>query len=167
MLIVIFAGNVALDPTTLAYFAPYVIVLIGAMLRLFGLTSTLRAAAVATCIALLYTNSTYNMSSPAKKRKRNGTEASPQKNRSIASFFQGQSAKSAPKASPDLVPEPEPEATEQTLSDEALARKLQAEWDQEDKFNASGSLTFSGHRVEDTKLRSGKCSQGRYPFGEI
>lgn len=77
------------------------------------------------------------MSSPAKKRKRNGAEASPKQARSIASFFQGQSAKQAPKSSPDLEPGPEPETTEQTLSDEALARKLQAEWDQEDNAQSS------------------------------
>ncbi|KAJ5674119.1 hypothetical protein N7462_009558 [Penicillium macrosclerotiorum] len=64
------------------------------------------------------------MSSPAKKRKRNGADASPQKTRSIESFFKGQATKQAK--------QPEPSVTEQTLSDEALARKLQAEWDQED-----------------------------------
>ncbi|KAJ5239741.1 hypothetical protein N7468_004360 [Penicillium chermesinum] len=78
------------------------------------------------------------MSSPAKKRKRNGAEASPQKTRSIASFFQGQ-PKQAPKISPGLEPGPKPEITEQTLSDEALARKLQAEWDQEDHAQPSSA----------------------------
>lgn len=67
------------------------------------------------------------MSSPAKKRKRNDAEASPQQMRSIESFFKGQATKKAYQR--------ESEATEQTLSDEALARKLQAEWDQEEDTN--------------------------------
>ncbi|KAJ5211693.1 uncharacterized protein N7498_003339 [Penicillium cinerascens] len=68
------------------------------------------------------------MSSPAKKRKRDG-DSSP-KTRSIESFFKGPAVKRNQ--------ENEPEVTEQTLSDEALARKLQAEWDQEE--NAQSSL---------------------------
>ncbi|GKZ83971.1 hypothetical protein AnigIFM56816_009288 [Aspergillus niger] len=70
------------------------------------------------------------MSSPAKKRKRDDPGSTPQRSRSIASFFQGQAAKQAEKTQQafDAVPEV---PTEQTLSDEALARKLQAEWDQE------------------------------------
>lgn len=67
------------------------------------------------------------MSSPAKKRKRNGADSSPQQMRSIESFFKGQATKKAYQV--------ESEATEQTLSDEALARKLQAEWDQEEDNN--------------------------------
>ncbi|KAJ5155615.1 hypothetical protein N7492_008418 [Penicillium capsulatum] len=69
------------------------------------------------------------MSSPAKKRKRNGADSSPQKTRSIESFFKG------PAATP--VKQPEPDVAEQTLSDEALARKLQAEWDQEENSQSS------------------------------
>lgn len=68
------------------------------------------------------------MSSPAKKRKRNGADSSPQQMRSIESFFKGQATKKANQL--------ESEATEQALSDEALARKLQAEWDQEENANA-------------------------------
>ncbi|KAI9041228.1 putative DNA ligase I [Aspergillus affinis] len=67
------------------------------------------------------------MSTPTKKRKREVPESSPQRNRSIASFFQSQAAAKAEQ--PSLPP---PEDTEQTLSDEALARKLQAEWNQEE-----------------------------------
>jgi DNA ligase N terminus. len=62
------------------------------------------------------------MSSPAKKRKRNGDPS--QTTRGIESFFKGQA--------PKPVPKHEPASTAQTLSDEALARKLQAEWDQEE-----------------------------------
>jgi DNA ligase-1 len=72
------------------------------------------------------------MSSPVKKRKRNGNESSPQQMRSIESFFKGQATKHAKQAEPQPEPEPELEPTEQTLSDEALARKLQAEWNQEE-----------------------------------
>jgi DNA ligase-1 len=60
------------------------------------------------------------MSSPAKKRKRNGESTQP--TRSIKSFFQGQTTEQTNLKVPDV--------TEQTLSDEALARKLQAEWNE-------------------------------------
>lgn len=76
------------------------------------------------------------MSSPAKKRKRNGAESSPQQMRSIESFFKGQTTKHAKQAEPEPEPntalELEPEVTEQTLSDEALARQLQAQWNEEE-----------------------------------
>lgn len=68
------------------------------------------------------------MSTPTKKRKREVPESSPQQNRSIASFFQNHTAA---KAEPPSIPPPED--TEQTLSDEALARKLQEEWNQEEE----------------------------------
>ncbi|RDW86317.1 putative DNA ligase I [Aspergillus mulundensis] len=62
------------------------------------------------------------MSSPAKKRKRDT-----QPTRSIASFFQGQAAKKAEQTEQSSPPED----GEQHFSDEALARKLQAEWNNE------------------------------------
>ncbi|KAL4906736.1 hypothetical protein BDW74DRAFT_189914 [Aspergillus multicolor] len=62
------------------------------------------------------------MSSPAKKRKRDT-----QPTRSIASFFQGQAAKKAEQTEQP----PLPEDADQHLSDEALARKLQDEWNNE------------------------------------
>ncbi|KAI1838337.1 hypothetical protein DTO006G1_3773 [Penicillium roqueforti] len=65
------------------------------------------------------------MSSPAKKRKRNGESSQP--TRSIKSFFKGQTTEQANLQGPDV--------TEQRLSDEALARKLQAEWNEQE--NAS------------------------------
>lgn len=77
------------------------------------------------------------MSSPAKRRKKNGAEPSAQSMRSIESFFKGQAAKQAQKAEETL--DTVPEDTAQTLSDEALARRLQAQWDQED--NAAASTT--------------------------
>ncbi|CAL5870394.1 uncharacterized protein PFLUO_LOCUS4630 [Penicillium psychrofluorescens] len=64
------------------------------------------------------------MPSPAKKRKRDAAESSPQK--SIASFFKGQTTQQT---------RTEP-STDQTVSDEALARKLQAEWDQEERVSS-------------------------------
>lgn len=65
------------------------------------------------------------MSSPAKKRKRNGADSSPQQMRSIESFFKGQATKK--------VHQLESEAGEQNLSDEALAHKLQTEWNREER----------------------------------
>ncbi|KAJ5924515.1 hypothetical protein N7466_008702 [Penicillium verhagenii] len=83
------------------------------------------------------------MSSPAKKRKRNGTESSPQKARGIESFFKGQ-AKQPPKPL-------DPDVTEQTLSDEALARKLQAEWDQEESNGQSSTSNDLRPSTPDTE----------------
>lgn len=72
------------------------------------------------------------MSSPAKKRKRNGDSSQP--TRSIQSFFKGQT--------PEQINLKVPDVTEQTLSDEALARKLQAEWNEQENTST---------RTEDTK----------------
>ncbi|KAJ5799642.1 uncharacterized protein N7518_001710 [Penicillium psychrosexuale] len=66
------------------------------------------------------------MSSPAKKRKRNGDSSQP--TRSIKSFFKGQATEQANLQVPDV--------TGQALSDEALARKLQAEWNEEENASA-------------------------------
>ncbi|KAJ9486793.1 hypothetical protein VN97_g6544 [Penicillium thymicola] len=62
------------------------------------------------------------MSSPAKKRKRNGDSSQPSRN--IQSFFKGQT--------PEQINLKVPDVNEQTLSDEALARKLQAEWNEQE-----------------------------------
>ena len=85
------------------------------------------------------------MSSPAKKRKRQGVDPSPQKTRSIESFFKG------PTAQQPKQPVSQPEVTEQTLSDEALARKLQAEWDQEEN---SHSATAGRNELASTELET-------------
>ncbi|KAJ5634274.1 hypothetical protein N7528_002116 [Penicillium herquei] len=79
------------------------------------------------------------MSSPAKKRKRNGDNASPQKLRTIASFFKGQTPQE---------PQVEPDVTEQTLSDEALARKLQEEWNKEEEATDS---TSNSNNIQSTE----------------
>ncbi|KAL3461265.1 ATP-dependent DNA ligase [Aspergillus heterothallicus] len=60
------------------------------------------------------------MSSPAKKRKRDDAPST----RSIASFFQNPKSKKLENSGQAA----DSEDTEQSLSDEALARKLQAEW---------------------------------------
>lgn len=79
-----------------------------------------------------------NMSSPAKKRKRNDPEPPAQTTRSIESFFKDQAAKRAQKAEGSLsnTAGDKPEI----LSDEALARKLQAQWDQEDNATRSSAV---------------------------
>ena len=73
------------------------------------------------------------MSSPAKKRKRNAPESTPQQTRSIASFFQGQATRKAEQAeqAEDQL-DGRDHGTEQTLLDEALARKVQKEWNEEE-----------------------------------
>lgn len=78
------------------------------------------------------------MSNPAKKRKRNAPESTPQQTRSIASFFQSQATKKTEQAvnSENELADTAHD-TEQTLSDEALARKLQKEWDEEESSLAS------------------------------
>ncbi|EYE94631.1 putative DNA ligase I [Aspergillus ruber CBS 135680] len=88
------------------------------------------------------------MSSPAKKRKRNTPESALQQTRSIASFFQGQATKKTEEAA-NSANELTDTAhnTEQTLSDEALARKLQKEWDEEE-----GSLASTTRDPEPTTI---------------
>lgn len=66
------------------------------------------------------------MSSPAKKRRQG---QSPPRMRSIESFFKGQATKQAEKAEKSL--DTVPDDTDQARSDEVLARKLQAQWDEE------------------------------------
>ena len=72
------------------------------------------------------------MASPARKRKRNEAGPTAASSRSIESFFKGQAAKRAEKAEEKSHSEAEVENAPEILSDEALAQKLQAEWDQED-----------------------------------
>ncbi|KAB8071592.1 ATP-dependent DNA ligase [Aspergillus leporis] len=82
------------------------------------------------------------MSSPAKKRKREVPASSPKGNRSIASFFQGPATKQAEKA--EQTPPTVSGDVDQTLSDEALARKLQEEWNQQDAAPASENVRDAG-----------------------
>ncbi|OGM41389.1 putative DNA ligase I [Aspergillus bombycis] len=90
-------------------------------------------------------NLKHNMSSPAKKRKRDVPVSSPQRSRSIASFFKGQAAKQADKA--EQTQSTVPEDTDQTLYDEALARKLQEEWNRQDAASASETQTPTGELI--------------------
>lgn len=85
------------------------------------------------------------MPSPAKKRKRDVSVSSPQRNRNIASFFKGQAAKQAEKT--EQTPAMVSDDTDQTLSDEALARKLQEEWNQQDAAPTSETGTPIGEPV--------------------
>lgn len=75
------------------------------------------------------------MSSPAKRRKTNAPESSPQKTRSIASFFQGQATKQAQKSKNPV--QDSHNTAQNELSDEALARKLQDEWNQEESVSTT------------------------------
>lgn len=77
------------------------------------------------------------MSSPAKKRKRNGDSSQP--TRSIQSFFKGQTTEQINLKVPDV--------TEQTLSDEALARKLQAEWNEQENTSTPTEYTKSDTQI--------------------
>ncbi|OQD99589.1 hypothetical protein PENSOL_c006G04128 [Penicillium solitum] len=79
------------------------------------------------------------MSSPAKKRKRNGDSSQP--TRSIQSFFKGQTTEQINLKVPDV--------TEQTLSDEALARKLQTEWNEQENTSTPTEDT-----KEDTQINT-------------
>ncbi|KAF7596418.1 hypothetical protein BBP40_001725 [Aspergillus hancockii] len=79
-------------------------------------------------------SATMKLVTPAKKRKREVPASPRRSNRSIASFFQGPAGKRAEKA--EQSPPTLSEDTDQTLSDEALARKLQEEWNQQDDVPA-------------------------------
>lgn len=69
------------------------------------------------------------MSASNKRRKKNDFQASPKTVRSIDFFFGKQKQNDTPEA-------PKKEVEEETLSDEALARRLQAEWDEQDRADS-------------------------------
>jgi DNA ligase-1 len=81
------------------------------------------------------------MSSPAKKRKLNsGAKQNTVPSRGLEYFFAKQrNAASAASSSQDATTTAPPEPSEQTLTDEELARKLQAEWDAEVRRSSSNS----------------------------
>ncbi|KAJ9352043.1 ATP-dependent DNA ligase I [Paecilomyces variotii] len=91
------------------------------------------------------------MPSPAKKRKVNESEAPQQRMRSIESFFQGQATKRAKKTEESQ--ENITSDNQDALSDEALARKLQAEWDKEDGSSSSATKP-SGNTAQLDELNS-------------
>ncbi|OAX84245.1 hypothetical protein ACJ72_01385 [Emergomyces africanus] len=73
------------------------------------------------------------MPSPAKKRKINDAGSAPQQIRGIKSFFQSQNAAAT---SPTPTTQPDAEAL---LTDEELARKLQAEWNEQAESDPQSS----------------------------
>lgn len=79
-----------------------------------------------------YTKPTTNdwaMSTPNKRRKTNGFQPSEKSVRGLDFFFGKQNGKSG---SRDVGKETKEQGEEEQLTDEQLARKLQAEWDQQD-----------------------------------
>ncbi|KAK2739485.1 hypothetical protein FQN55_009450 [Onygenales sp. PD_40] len=90
------------------------------------------------------------MPSPAKKRKKNDAEPPSQRFRGIDSFFKSRNA------TPSAATPTEPGGT--LLTDEELARKLQAKWDGEAKVNAqnySGRASSLGSPLEAAETRGG------------
>ncbi|CAI7612494.1 unnamed protein product [Penicillium crustosum] len=83
--------------------------------------------------------SSYTINTLTKKRKRNGDSSQP--TRSIQSFFKGQTTEQINLKVPDV--------TEQTLSDEALARKLQAEWNEQENTS-----TPTEDKKSDTQINT-------------
>lgn len=69
------------------------------------------------------------MPPPSKRQKTNGHQTSPQKPRGLDYFFGKQKGHNA---APAVITQKDGEGDEDMLSDEALARKLQAEWDAQD-----------------------------------
>ncbi|KAK2831884.1 hypothetical protein FQN49_007072 [Arthroderma sp. PD_2] len=90
------------------------------------------------------------MASPAKKRKKTESNESPQKIRSISSYFSG--AKTT-------TPQPTSNTEHGELTDEELARKLQAEWNQQDQTNAQPS-TLSNLATENPQ-QEGSLASGQ------
>ena len=85
------------------------------------------------------------MSTPNKRRKKNDHQASPQNVRSLDFFFGKQNDVKSKDESPnhsneaDKTQIPEQDDLESAgLTDEQLARKLQAEWDEQDRSRAQG-----------------------------
>ncbi|KAL8731911.1 MAG: hypothetical protein Q9181_004134 [Wetmoreana brouardii] len=78
------------------------------------------------------------MATPSKRRKINNYKASPQAVRSLDYFFGGQkTSQQAPDHdagnAPDLIAQQEDNDKNKTLTDEQLARKLQEEWDAQER----------------------------------
>ena len=85
------------------------------------------------------------MSSPAKKRKLNADAKQPAiPSRGLEYFFSKQRQNGSPKK-PASQASVDGFAAPQEMTDEELARKLQAEWDQEDVVPAKGDPTDAGN----------------------
>ncbi|KAL8829467.1 MAG: hypothetical protein Q9170_006155 [Blastenia crenularia] len=98
------------------------------------------------------------MATPSKRRKTNAYNASPQSVRSLDFFFGSQKAKQpstsqAAAGAADEADETTPEdaeLTDQNLTDEQLARKLQREWDAVDRGHAEEVQAKTVPKVEKT-----------------
>lgn len=80
------------------------------------------------------------MESPSKRRKKNDSKPAPVSHRNLDFFFRKQSnlpqeLLNGNSSSQDVKIERDQSASEQALTDEELARKLQAEWEREDNEN--------------------------------
>ena len=97
------------------------------------------------------------MSTPNKRRKKNDYEASPKPTRSLNYFFEKQKQQEETKTK-DLVangdhPNPDGDHTQSAtttehLTDEELAKKLQAEWDAEERAGAAQVINGAKHDPE-------------------
>jgi DNA ligase-1 len=77
------------------------------------------------------------MESPSKRRKKNDSKPAPVSHRNLDFFFRKQTnlpqeVLNGTSSSKDVTPDQEQSTSEQGLTDEELARKLQAEWERED-----------------------------------
>lgn len=112
------------------------------------------------------------MGTPAKKRKLNSdSKASPSASRNLDFFFNKQKQVAAVLPSNSTESKRETETPiEVTLTDEELARKLQAQWDQEDNRAQGANEENNANRSRDTsaprdlaeRATNGDTSRGEY-----
>jgi DNA ligase 1 len=99
------------------------------------------------------------MSTPNKRRKKNDHQASPQPLRGLDYFFGKQQAKQGETEEPTVANGNEEHTAVEgggnvdgELTDEQLARKLQAEWDEQDRAHRNGEATpGEGERETETE----------------
>ncbi len=92
------------------------------------------------------------MSSPAKRRKLNGPKALPTSSRNLDFFFGKK--KDLPKDSGDSAIPTTEDSGDSDLTDEQLARKLQAEWNNEDDPQGSGLPLQSSPDVDQKSVET-------------
>lgn len=94
------------------------------------------------------------MESPAKRRKKNDSRPTSVQHRSLDFFFRKQTnqheeaSNGVPEAQHSSPFEADPSESEQHLTDEELARKLQEEWAKEDERQTSGNNDSNDHSPE-------------------
>lgn len=89
------------------------------------------------------------MAPPAKKQKLNGTPKKPAQSKGLEYFFNKQTQASAPPSPNPEDAKPPPKADDNSdLTDEQLAQKLQAEWDQEVRIDKQ-SVSSESKATED------------------